>query len=194
LVSRDTIGTSGPLAGTANQRLFVVGVGLPFGEISAADFAYLAASASASGASELRLTPWRAILIPIPSPDAARALAQSLDADRFILDATDPRRRIAACPGAPACARGTTATRENAARMAAKVGDAPGSGIVLHVSGCEKGCAHPRRAAVTLVARHGRYDLVRAAEPWAAPVARALTVDQATDAVARILPRADALP
>jgi precorrin-3B synthase len=30
----------------------------------------------------------------------------------------------------------------------------------LHVSGCAKGCAHAQAAAVTLVGREGRYDLV----------------------------------
>ena len=34
-------------------------------------------------------------------------------------------------------------------------------GVTIHVSGCAKGCAHRDKAAITLVGRDGRYDLVR---------------------------------
>ena len=60
-----------------------------------------------------------------------------------------------ACPGAPRCASASLATRALALKLADRV---PGR---LHVSGCEKGCAHPRPAEVTLVGRNGRFDLVR---------------------------------
>ena len=123
----------------------------------AEDLADLAGSAEAAGARDLRLTPWRAILIPLPSVAAAHTLAAALSA--FILDPDDPRRRIAACPGAPACIQATTATRDDAAILATHL--PAGSGIAVHLSGCEKGCAHPHAAPITLVGRNGRYDLVR---------------------------------
>jgi precorrin-3B synthase len=54
-----------------------------------------------------------------------------------------------------------------------------GEHAFLHVSGCAKGCAHPRPAPVTLVARDGLYDLVRNGRPGDAPVATDLTLDEA---------------
>ncbi|MEA2726013.1 MAG: precorrin-3B synthase, partial [Acetobacteraceae bacterium] len=63
-------------------------------------------------------------------------------------------------------------------------------GIVIHVSGCEKGCAHPGSAAVTLVARDGRYDLVRDGPASGLPVLRGLTLEQASDQIRTLLGRA----
>ena len=63
---------------------------------------------------------------------------------------------------------------------------------IVHVSGCEKGCAHPAAAPVTLVARNGSYDLVLNGTASSPPVLRNLTLDQATEQVQRIA--ADPLP
>jgi precorrin-3B synthase len=164
-----------------------LGVGLPFGRIVAEDLAALAAAATANGARELRLTPWRAILVPVPSMQAADAVSRALAASAFILDPHDPRRRIAACPGAPSCVHGTTPVHLDAARLAVELAGATGSRQILHVSGCEKGCAHPKPASVTLVARHGRYDLVHDGVPSDAPALRDLTLDQAADRLRRIV-------
>jgi precorrin-3B synthase len=67
----------------------------------------------------------------------------------------------------------------DAGMLMAELGAAPGSGVVLHIAGCEKGCAHPRPAALTLVARAGRYDLVRHGVASDAPALCGLTVAQA---------------
>jgi precorrin-3B synthase len=158
-----------------------LGVGLPFGRITADDLAGFASAAAANGARDLRLTPWRAILVPVPSIASARALASELGSDAFILDPEDARLGIAACPGAPSCIRATTPVRAHAARLASGISFAAGSGIVIHVSGCEKACAHPRAAPVTLVARNGRYDLVRDGLASDLPRLRDLTLDQAVE-------------
>ncbi len=50
---------------------------------------------------------------------------------------------------------------DHAARWAAVLRPGrPDDDIVLHVSGCAKGCAHPTPAPLTLVAEEGRYRLV----------------------------------
>jgi precorrin-3B synthase len=154
-----------------------LGIGLPFGRIAAEDLAGLAGSAAAAGARDLRLTPWRATLIPLPSLAAAHSLSAALRG--FILDSNDARRRIAACPGAPACSHATTATRDDAAILAAHL--PAGSGIAVHLSGCEKGCAHPHAAPTTLVGRGGRYDLVRNGAASARPALHGLTATQAAE-------------
>jgi precorrin-3B synthase len=160
-----------------------LGIGLPFGRVAAAELSELAILAAGAGGRELRLTPWRAILVPVASLAAAQALSAALPAGRFILDAGDPRWRVAACPGAPSCDRATTPARDDAARLAAQIDGRSGSGIAIHVSGCEKGCAHPRAAPVTLVGRGGRYDLVLDGLASGAPALRDLTLAQAADAL-----------
>ncbi len=138
----------------------------PFGRLDATQLDTLARGALRAGASELRLTPWRAILVPGLTRSAAERLAAECAAAGLITDPGDPRLRVAACPGAPGCHRGTTPVLDHAARWAALLG--PGhvdDGIVLHVSGCAKGCAHPATAPLTLVAENGRYRLVTRGMP-----------------------------
>jgi precorrin-3B synthase len=164
-----------------------VGVGLKFGRLAAGDVGELASIAAANGARDLRLTPWRTILLPVPSLSAAHAVLAGLVGRSFICDSDDPVRRIAACPGAPSCGHGTVPVRRDAAQLAAEIAGVPGCGIVLHVSGCEKGCAHPRLAMVTLVGRNGRYDLVRDGVASGAPALRNMTLDQAAQQVRHIV-------
>lgn len=129
-----------------------LGLGLPFGRVDADT---LIAFAKASGARALRGAPGRALLaIGVPDPDALRRHAEALG---FIPDPADPRRRIAACPGAPGCASALTETRALAARLAPLVP----AGALLHVSGCAKGCAHPRAATRTLVGTPEGLGLIR---------------------------------
>ncbi len=184
---------AGPRAGSApGEKIFsaadFLGIGLPFGRISAEALAELAHKARGHGATELRLTPWRAILVPLPSADAARSLAAALPAGIFILDANDPRRRVAACVGAPACPRATTDVRGDAMQLAASV---PKS-VMLHVSGCAKGCAHPRAAAVTLVGREGLYDLIRDGAPWDSPERTGIGAAEALGHARRVIEGAPA--
>lgn len=122
--------------------------GAPFGSM---DAGALAALIEDSQATALRVTPWRLFLLEN---------AQHCDAHGFITDVDNPLLHTHACPGAPACASATVDTR-TLARQIAKPG--------LHVSGCAKGCAHPRPAATTLVGRDGAYDLVENGHPWDAP-------------------------
>ena len=169
-----------------------VGVGLPFGRATSEDLLTLTAIAAANGTAELRLTPWRAILIPVPSLDAARAIVAGLDPRSFILNGNDARGRVAACPGAPSCVTATVNAREDATRLASVLPGAARAGITLHVSGCSKGCAHPARAPFTLVGRDGRYDFIRNGIASDAPSLRGLTLDQAASLLRRT--RADPLP
>lgn len=144
------------------------GLGLPFG---AFDGDALADLAERRGDGFLRLTPWRAVVLAgVAAPDALAAEA----AKSFIVSADDPRRRVFACPGAPACASATVATRPAALAWAAL--GRPGD---VHVSGCAKGCAHPGPAAITLAGDGGRYSLVRDGRAGDAPVARGLSLADA---------------
>jgi precorrin-3B synthase len=148
----------------------VVGAAAAFGEIEAMRFKALIERARALGANGLRLTPWRAFVITGLDPRGAASMAGSIAKLGFISSADEPRLRIAACPGAPACMHGLRAVREDAARWAALM--PKGDGVVLHVSGCAKGCARPAQTAATLTATEMGYDLIlngKASDPpaWA---------------------------
>jgi precorrin-3B synthase len=133
----------GPVGGDA------FGLGLPLGMC---DLQALADLADRHGGGAMRLTPWRAVMLT----GVADPAALSADADGFITSPDDPRGRIVACPGAPACASATVATRDFALRLAAL--DRPG---IIHVSGCAKLCAHPGPAALAFVGRNGGFEVVR---------------------------------
>ncbi|MBN9091048.1 MAG: hypothetical protein J0J01_29385 [Reyranella sp.] len=121
------------------------GLAVPFGRLDAQQLHDLVASCVKAGASEIRLSPWRALYV-----DAA------VEASGFIVDDDDPLLRIEACPGSPACTSASVDTRTDARRLAAM--HLAGT---IHVSGCAKGCARSTAANLTLVGLEGRYGVVR---------------------------------
>lgn len=140
---------------------------LPFGRADAALLDRAADWAERYGDGRVRLTHRRGLAFAGLDVAGAAALAAAAREAGLILDPADPRRRVAACPGAPACAQGSTPTQRDAARLA---GAAARLGIAVHVSGCAKGCAHPGPAALTLVGTDGGYGVVldgRASDPAA---------------------------
>ncbi len=168
---RDVVGAHANGAGS------VAGAAAPFGEIDAVRFKALIERAHSLNASSLRLTPWRAFLIVGLDPRSAESLVHSMAELGFIVDADDPRLRIAACPGAPACMHGNRSVRDDATRWAAKL--PKGDGVILHVSGCAKGCARPTATAATFTATATGYDLIldgRAGDP---PMRRGLSSAEA---------------
>jgi precorrin-3B synthase len=106
-------------------------------------------------ATGLRLAPARTLfVVGLASPERADSLQHAARRLGFIVDASDPRRFIAACPGAPYCASAALSTRELAPGIATAAAALLDGSFTLHLSGCPKGCAHPGRAALT-VAGHG---------------------------------------
>ncbi|MGO4704604.1 precorrin-3B synthase [Microvirga sp. 2MCAF38] len=149
---------------------------LPYGRCDADLFARIAGWSEGFGRGEARLSPWRSVaLTGLSAARASRVLALAADAG-LIVSANDPRLRIAACPGAPACASGTTTTHADAARLASLLPE----GVSLHVSGCAKGCAHPGPSDVTLVGHEGLYDVVLSGNARDKPVSRVPISDMIT--------------
>jgi precorrin-3B synthase len=176
-----------PLGAQTIGGVHAAGVAAPSGRWRAAELSALAHEAEANGAGELRLTPWRALLIPTPTLDAARRVAQTARGMGLIVSTDDPRLAVVACPGLPECPQAQGETRAHLARLAPlaqKLADA--SGVGLHLSGCAKGCARPRPTAMTLVARAGGlYDLVENGVASDAPRLTGLTIDAVESAIAR---------
>jgi precorrin-3B synthase len=125
-----------------------LGIALAFGHADADALARLARIAGAYGARAVRPAPDRSLLLVGIAREHAEAITEQLARAGFIVRPDDPRRRIVACPGKPACASGLLAARALAAEIAPRL---PPSRDIVHVSGCAKGCAHPAPAALTLV-------------------------------------------
>ncbi len=125
-------------------------VGAEFGQLPAETLAAL----STLGA--LRMTPWQMLLI--------EGLQHAPAIPGLVTQAHDARLRVLACTGAPGCLQAAAATRPLARALAPSVP----AGQLLHVSGCSKGCAHPR-AALTLVATPAGYNLIRHGTAASAP-------------------------
>ncbi len=161
------------------------GVAAPFGRWTAAELARLAALAEAEGCGELRLTPWRAFLVPTATLAAAQRIITEAQSRGLIVSADDARLSVVACPGAPECPQAQGETRAHLARLAPLAQKlAEQDGVGLHVSGCGKGCARPKGSAVTLVANNGLFDLVLNGRASDAPKLRGLTIDAAEGALA----------
>ncbi len=126
----------------------------------------------------LRPTPWRMLLVE------GAAAVPALPG--LLTDPGDPLLRVVACTGAPGCAQALGETASLARALAPAVPE----GALLHVSGCAKGCAHPRPAALTLTARAGGgWTLIRggaAASPGRALAALPIPSDLVADDAPRL--------
>jgi precorrin-3B synthase len=161
------------LGAQAFGAAIVVGAAAAFGEIEAGRFKALIERARALGADGVRLTPWRAFFITGLDPHRAASMIEVCAKLGFVTRADEPRLRVAACPGAPACMHGRAPVRDDAARWAPLM--PKGDGVVLHVSGCAKGCARPAATAATLTATETGYDLILAGRAGDAPARRGLS-------------------
>ena len=148
-----------PAAASQAPGLRTVGalIGLVFGQLQSATLEFLAGLAPG-----LRMTPWRMILV-----EGLRAMPEH---DGLVMRGDDPLLRIVACTGAPACPEARAETRSFAASLAPHL---PADGR-LHVSGCAKGCAHPRASALTLVGTEEGFDLIRNGSARDVPTLRGL--------------------
>lgn len=129
-------------------------VGLEFGQISAATLA---------GLGDMRLTPWRMLLL--------EGVSDVPEFPGLIVWPDDPLLRVVACTGAPGCPQGLQPTRGLARGLAAHVP----KGSILHVSGCAKGCAMPRTAAMVLVGQSTGYGFAPSGLASDAPVQTGLS-------------------
>jgi len=152
-----------PRAGLVDLRAYGAGLllALPFGRCAAGHLSSVAAWSESLGCGEVRPSLTRGFLLPGLTTSDARDLAKSAREAGFIVDPNDPRLSVAACPGAPSCASAAAPTLADAARLAEAARGMLAAGATLHVSGCLKGCAHPRRTDLTLVGGgDGRYGVV----------------------------------
>lgn len=155
------------------------GVAAPSGRWFADDLAELADLAVSRGLNEARLTPRRAILFPAAERLSALEIHSRAIAMGLVVEPSDPRRGIIACPGAPDCLQAQGETRKCLERLAPLVPQFAGrDGVSLHISGCSKGCARQTPAPVTLVLDDGRFNLVLDGGPRDKPTQIGLTLEE----------------
>jgi precorrin-3B synthase len=151
------------------DNLYALGVALAFGQVEAPTLGALTEIARTQDALWARPAPDRALLLGPFRRTTIKTMRDEARRLGFAVDASDPRRRIAACPGAPHCMHGLIAARVLAAEIAQEVELPAGDGIALHVSGCAKGCAHPARAPLTVIGTEQGCGIVRDGTARAAP-------------------------
>lgn len=137
-------------------------LGAPFGKIDAVD---LRAVIQDHAVSQIHMMLGRLLFFPG---------VQTAEATGFV-SPTSRLMQVHACPGAPFCPQATVATFAVAETLA---GQTDGS---LHVSGCAKGCAFPRKAHLTMVGRNGVFDLVTDGQPWDEPCQQGLDPARASE-------------
>ena len=143
-------------------------LGAAFGAVDARILHKLLAQTDVS---EIRVTPWRMIFLP--------GIGDIADACGLIAGPS-PLLGVNACPGLPYCTSSTVETRR-VARALAELGTDD-----LHVSGCAKGCAYPRKAGATLVGRDGKFDLVQNGCSWDEPRRRGLDPEKLISGAERV--------
>ncbi|MET9192192.1 precorrin-3B synthase [Streptomyces olivaceus] len=148
----DAATAGGPPPGVHGSALCVHA---PLGRLTAVQWRELTDAAPV----ELRLTPWRGIVVPAPDTTASdRGAALSrLAAAGLVTDPSSPWLRVGACVGRPGCGKSRADVRADAARTLAAAG---ASHLPLYWSGCERRCGHPGGGHVdVLAAPDGGYHL-----------------------------------
>lgn len=142
------------------------------GVLVAVEFGQLPADvlvALAERCADLRVTPWRMLLLA--GVDDMPAF------DSLIHSESDPRLKVTACTGAPGCPQAHAPTRDLARRLAPSVPE----DTHVHVSGCRKGCAMTKPAPITLVADKDGFMIVRNGDARAAPEQRGVAPERLID-------------
>ncbi|KFG06334.1 MULTISPECIES: precorrin-3B synthase [Streptomyces] len=160
----------GPPPGAVADAL---SVHAPLGRLTPLQWRELTALAVATPCRELRLTPWRGVVVPAPGlseEQAADALAR-LSVTGLVTDPASPWLGVGACIGRPGCAKSRADVRADATESLAAAGRAE---LPLYWSGCERRCGHPRGGRIDVVAvEGGGYELSRTApgqSPRTAPM------------------------
>ncbi|MEU4127879.1 hypothetical protein [Streptomyces wuyuanensis] len=133
---------AGPLPGVvAGPHGWAVSVAAPLGRLTADQLRELLPAP----ADELRLTPWRGVVLPgFADRGTAEARLRALGRAGLVTGADSPWYGVGACTGRPGCARSLADVRADAV---------PGrGGLPVYWSGCERRCGRPRGDYVDVVA------------------------------------------
>ncbi|MES9544006.1 precorrin-3B synthase, partial [Actinomadura sp. NPDC000600] len=132
-----------PHAGPIAQRDGLVALEAvpPLGRLSGAE-----AEALSEVTDEVRVTPWRSVVLRDLDRDEAGRAAEALAAAGFATDPASPWVGVTACTGSPGCAKSRGDVQGEARRFVAGLSRAPETPV--HWAGCERRCGMPRGPVV----------------------------------------------
>jgi precorrin-3B synthase len=144
------------------------GFELAFGHTDAPALSQLIDTVKDAGASGIRTAPGRVLLISGLESAALPTVTAAAVRLGFIVRPDDRRRYLAACAGKPLCGSAHVETRAHAPEVASAAAPLLDGSLSIHLSGCAKGCAHPQKAALTIVGDRAGVSIVangRASDP-----------------------------
>ncbi|MFI9201512.1 cobalamin biosynthesis protein CobG [Streptomyces sp. NPDC053048] len=123
---------------------YALSVAAPLGRLTGDRWRLLARTAERDGGGELRVTPWRGVVIPgLTAPVAAARLADLADAG-LVTSAASAWHRAGACAGRGGCAKSLADVRADAAAcLSGARPDGTTPLLPVYWSGCERRCGHP---------------------------------------------------
>ncbi|GHF29069.1 precorrin-3B synthase [Streptomyces mashuensis] len=129
----------------------------PLGRLTSAQWRLLARTAGRDGDGELRVTPWRGVVLPgLPAATAPARLTE-LGAAGLVTSTASPWYGAGACAGRPGCAKSLADVRADAAAcLTASPPGGPGA-LPVYWSGCERRCGHPGGRWVDVLATDAGY-------------------------------------
>lgn len=136
-----------------------VGLKPRFGQMRAREIAGFLNAIETLGVRDIRPAPGRCLFITGLTPLDAASVQKLAPQHGLSADLHAPSDHIAACSGAGACASGHYATKTLAETIVAGSPTLLDGTLTVHLSGCSKGCAHPRQA-LTIVGTADGYDLI----------------------------------
>jgi precorrin-3B synthase len=148
----DTPGNKGPTIGMVVGGGAALVVGVPLGSLGAGEVEALVGAAEGSG--EVRVTPWRSVVLGGVDVADADGVVELLGAAGLVVDPESPWGGVTACAGRPGCAKALADVRGDARRVTPRL---PAGSRVVHWSGCERRCGRPAGEFVDVVAIDNGY-------------------------------------
>ncbi len=160
---------------------------VPLGRLSAKQ-AHFLADAATQWEGDLRLAPWRGIVLGSVPKDAADAIARKLNSLGLSCDGLDGCSGIAVCAGRTGCDASLSDVRGDAALLAQRLaGHANPPGWTVNLSGCQKQCGRRHGATAELIAEDSGYTLRIKGQPSASGCSPAFAINAVSDLHAELL-------
>lgn len=173
---------------TALDGSIAVGLKPRFGQMRGADMVDFLNAVEGFGVRDIRPAPGRCFFLTGLTPQGASSVEKLARHHGLSAAAHDPSDHIVACAGAGGCASGFYATKALAETIATSSPALLDGTLSVHLSGCSKGCAHPRQA-LTLAGTADGYNLVldgRASDAADAQIASG-DIDSAIEKLAHLI-------
>lgn len=119
-----------------------------------ADQAALLADSAAGGPRDLRVTPWRSVVLANLPRRRADEILPRLAAAGLVTDPRSPWVGVTACAGRPGCAKSLADVRADARRVTPSL---PAGRPIVHWAGCERRCGRPTGEHLDIVATGNGY-------------------------------------